>query len=117
MPSAKAAEAIRASLGRLYGAEVEVHYYDVGDPIVAGEHADLLGELALECAPLPAILLDGILIATGTIDPLRVVATVAAARRRKLGDNELKTSGSGSAPRSTPPNDPGAEKPESSVSL
>ena len=117
MPSAKAAEAIRASLGRLYRAEVEVHYYDVGDPIVAGEHADLLSELALERAPLPAILLDGILIATGTIDPLRVVATVAAARRRKLADNELKTSGSGSTPRSTTPNDRGAEKPESSVSL
>ena len=117
MPSAKAAEAIRASLGRLYGAEVEVHYYDVGDPIVAGEHADLLSELALERASLPAILLDGILIATGTIDPLGVVATVAAARRRKLADNELKTGGSGSAPRSTTPNDRGAEKPESSVSL
>ena len=117
MPSAKAAGAIRASLGRLYGTEVEVHYYDVGDPVVAGEHADLLGELALERAPLPAILLDGILIYSGTIDPLRVVAAVAAARRRKRADNELKTSGSGGAHRPSTPNAAGAEKPEPPVSL
>ena len=88
MPSAKAAEAIRASLGRLYGAEVVVHYYDVGDPVVAREHADLLSELALERVPLPAILLDGVLISAGTIDPLRVVATVAEVRQRQLANSE-----------------------------
>jgi hypothetical protein len=84
VPSAKAADAIQASLRRLYGAEVEVHYYDVGDPVVAREQADRLDELSLERAPLPAILLDGILIYAGTIDPLRIVAAVADAHSRKL---------------------------------
>jgi disulfide oxidoreductase YuzD len=117
VPSAKAAEAIRASLGRLYGAEVEVHYYDVGDPVVAGEHANLLSELALERVPLPALLLDGVLISDGTIDPLRVVATVAEVRQRQLADSELETSGSEGADRPATPNGRGPEKSEPPVNL
>ena len=117
MPSAKAAEAIRASLGRLYGAEVVVHYYDVGDPVVAREHADLLSELALERVPLPAILLDGVLISAGTIDPLRVVATIAEVRQRQLADSELETSGSGGAGPPSTSNDRGPEKSEPPVNL
>jgi len=78
LPSAKAATAIKASLHRLYGSEVEVQYYDVSDPEVAEAHAALLEELATERVPLPAILLDGDLLYAGSINPLRVVAAVAA---------------------------------------
>ncbi len=84
MPSAKTAEAIRASLGRLYGPEVEVHYYDVANPAIAHQHANLLDEWLLERIPFPVVMLDGAIVYAGTINPLRVVATVAAARRRRL---------------------------------
>ena len=84
MPSAKAAAAIKASLGRLYGSEVEVRYYNVGDPEVARTHADLLADLDLERTPLPAVFLDGALLFAGAINPLRVVGAVADARRRVL---------------------------------
>lgn len=84
MPSAKAAAAIKASLGRLYGPEVEVRYYNVGDPEVARAHAKLLAELELERTPLPAIFLDDELLFAGAINPLRVVGAVADARNRAL---------------------------------
>ena len=84
MPSAKAAAAIKASLGRLYGSEVEVHYYNVLDPDVARAHADLLADLDLERTPLPAVFLDSELLFAGAINPLRVVGAVADARRRAL---------------------------------
>ncbi len=82
MPSAKAAEMIAASLHRLYGSEVEVQYYDVGDPKVSEAHRALLEELATERVPLPAVLLDGDLLYAGSINPLRVVAAVAAVRQK-----------------------------------
>ena len=82
MPSAKAAEMIAASLHRLYGSEVEVQYYDAGDPKVAEAHQALLEELATERVPLPAVLLDGDLLYAGSINPLRVVAAVAAVRQK-----------------------------------
>src|SRR3712207_7663635 len=50
---------VRASLGRLYGTEVEVRYLDVSDPAVASLQADLLAELDAERLPLPVVLLDG----------------------------------------------------------
>ena len=62
---------------------MEVRYYDVANPEVAVEHALLLEELATERIPLPAILLDGDLLFAGTINPLQVVAAVAAARQRE----------------------------------
>ncbi len=84
MPSAKAAAAIKASLGRLYGAEVEVSFFDAGDPRVAAEHATLLEELWIEGLPLPVVLLDGVVVFAGAINPLLVVAAVAEARQRRL---------------------------------
>ncbi len=83
MPSAKAAAAIRASLGRLFGSEVGVYYYDAADPAVVTTHAGLFADLAAERLPLPVVLLDGDVIFSGTIEPLRVVAAVAEARQRR----------------------------------
>jgi disulfide oxidoreductase YuzD len=84
LPSSKAVTIIRESLGRLFGSQVDVQYYDVGDPNVAAQHAALLSELADERLPLPLVLLNGTVIAAGSIDPLRVVATVAGARQQAL---------------------------------
>ena len=78
MPSAKAAEAIAASLWRMYGAEVEVRFRDAGNPQVEAERIDLLETLGAVGAPLPTIVLDGELLFAGAINPLRVVAAVAA---------------------------------------
>jgi disulfide oxidoreductase YuzD len=78
----KAAEAIAASLGRIYGAEVEVLYYDVDDPAVATAHADSLEAFALDGAPLPVVILDGEILFAGAINPLHVVAAVAAGMTR-----------------------------------
>ena len=77
MPSAKAAEAIAASLWRMYGAEVEVRFRDAGDPGVEAERAEQLSTLGFEGAPLPTILINGELLFAGAINPLRVVAAVA----------------------------------------
>ena len=70
MPSAKLAEAIRASLHRLYGPGVGGRYYNVGDPAVVEAHSALLEELLTERIPLPAIFLDGALLYAGSINPL-----------------------------------------------
>ena len=78
MPSAKAAEAIAASLWRIYGAEVEVRFRDTGNPGVEAERAALLEMLGASGAPVPTIFLDGNLLFAGAINPLRVVAAVAA---------------------------------------
>lgn len=78
MPSVKAAEAIAASLWRMYGAEVEVHFRDTSDPGVEAERAALLDMLGANGAPVPTIFLDGDLLFAGAINPLRVVAAVAA---------------------------------------
>jgi disulfide oxidoreductase YuzD len=77
VPSAKAAVAIAESLFRLYGPEVVVRYHDVGDPIVACEHAATLLEFAQDRLPLPVVTLDDDVIFAGTINPLRVVEAVA----------------------------------------
>ncbi len=84
MPSAKAARAIAESLFRLYGPEVEVRYFDVGDPAVKLEQAGRLEEIAAERLPLPVLMLDEELLFAGTIVPLRVVAAVAAEMRAHL---------------------------------
>ncbi len=78
MPSVKAAEAIAASLWRMYGAEVEVRFRDTGNPSVEAERAGLLDMLEANDAPVPTIFLDGDLLFAGAINPLRVVAAVAA---------------------------------------
>ncbi len=85
MPSAKAAEAIAASVERMFGAEIEVRYHDAGDPDVIDAHGSLLEELAGEGIPLPATFLDGELIYAGAINPLRVVVEGASARQRRAG--------------------------------
>ncbi len=83
MPSAKAARAIAESLFRLYGPEVEVRYFDVGDPVVKLEQAGRLAEIAAERLPLPVLMFDDEILFAGTIVPLRVVATVAAEMRAR----------------------------------
>lgn len=83
MPSVKAARAIAESLFRLYGPEVEVRYFDLGDPAVKLEQAGSLEEIAAARLPLPVLMLDEELLFAGTIVPLRVVATVAAEMRAR----------------------------------
>jgi len=83
LPSAKAARAIAESLFRLYGPEVAVRYFDVGDPVVKLEQVGRLAEIAAERLPLPVLMLDDEILFAGTIVPLRVVATVAAEMRAR----------------------------------
>lgn len=88
MPSSKAANAIAASLGRLYGAAVDVRYYDLSDPAVRAAHDEQLAELREQQLPFPVVLLDNNLLYAGAINPLRVVAAVAQAIARR---NEYAT--------------------------
>jgi hypothetical protein len=86
VPSAKAAAAIAESLFRLYGPVVAVHYHDLGDPLVARDHAATLDEFARDGLPLPIVTLDDDLLFAGSINPLRVVEAVATElHRRKAG--------------------------------
>lgn len=61
----------------MYGSTIQVRYFDASDSQVIRQHTDLLLTLNEERLPLPAVFLDGHLLFTGTINPLRVVATVA----------------------------------------
>jgi hypothetical protein len=92
LPSAKAAEAIAASLWRIYGPEVEVRFRDAAEPEIEAERVELLSEVGSEGAPLPTIFLDGELLFTGVINPLRVVAAVAERmlehRQRELSEKQ-----------------------------
>lgn len=79
MPSSEAAAALRQSLGRIYGAAIEVYYYDLGDPQVQAAHAETIAELRENGLPFPAIFLDGELIYAGAFNLLRVVAALSRA--------------------------------------
>jgi disulfide oxidoreductase YuzD len=83
LPSVKAAAAIKASLGRMYGAAVRVCYYDTSQPDVQAEHHELLAALREDRLPLPAVVLDGQILYAGTVNPLRVVAAVAQEWQRR----------------------------------
>ncbi len=67
----------------MYGAAVQVRYHDITDPRVQAEHHELLATLREERLPLPAVFLDGALLYTGAINPLRVVTTVAQEWQRR----------------------------------
>ena len=77
MPSAKAAAAAAASLGRLYGPQVVVRYHSIGDPLVQTEHAALLAHFSEERLPFPVTILDGAVLFAGGLQPLKLVAAVA----------------------------------------
>lgn len=66
----------------MYGPRVQVDYYDVTQPEIRAAHADVLSALREDRLPLPAILLNGHVLYTGAINPLRVVAAVAEVVQR-----------------------------------
>lgn len=63
----------------MYGPAIGVTYHDADDPQVQAAYADLLTALADDGRSLPLVVLDGRLLFSGAIDPLRVVAAVAEA--------------------------------------
>ena len=56
----------------------------MSDPEVEAAHTAVLNTFAAEHLPLPVVLLDGTILFAGAVNPLRVVAAVADARRRLL---------------------------------
>ena len=62
---------------------MQVRYHDLSDPQVQAEHQEILAVLREERLPLPAVFLDGVLLCTGAINPLRVVASVAQEWQRR----------------------------------
>lgn len=79
MPSSRAAAAAAESLLRLYGAAVAVRHHDLDDPAVRERQQPLLAWFAEEGWPLPVTLLDGEPLFVGGLQPLKLVAAVAAA--------------------------------------
>jgi hypothetical protein len=88
MPSAKAAAAAAASLGRLYGSQVVVRHYNVFDPAVQREHAATLAHIDEERWPLPVTLLNGAVLFVGGLQPLKLVAAVAEQLQKLSGSAE-----------------------------
>ncbi|HEX6290674.1 MAG TPA: DUF1462 family protein [Herpetosiphonaceae bacterium] len=82
MPSSEAAAALTASLNRIYGAAVEVAYYDLGDPQAQARIDETIALPGADRLPLPIVLLDGAIVAAGSLDLLRIVAAVAQAFQR-----------------------------------
>jgi hypothetical protein len=83
MPSVRATAAAAESLQRLYGARVAVRYHDLADRAVQERHADLLEHLRAEGYPLPVTFLDGEILFAGGLQPLKLVAAVAARLQRQ----------------------------------
>jgi hypothetical protein len=77
MPSARAAEAARQSLNRLYGAAIELRYHDMDDEAERADHAEELALFAEEGWRLPVTLLNGEVLFVGRLQPTRLVSAVA----------------------------------------
>ncbi len=67
-----------------------MRYHDLSHPATRAQAGALLDELRDERLPLPVTLLDGRLIFTGAIDPLRVVAVVAEELQRRQSDGAAR---------------------------
>ena len=77
MPSVKVVAAAQASLQRLYGSRVAVHYHDLDSPEVQAQWDAMIQHFHDQQLPPPVTLLNGEVLFVGNLQPLKLVAVVA----------------------------------------